>query len=225
MRVRTFFAGLAAAVLAATGATAGDLVRMQPAPTYNPAAFSFEGFYLGAQGGGAFGNYHVGSLGVVAGANFDVGNSIVAGGEFQGDWLFGDSLSPSYDFYALGRVGMIVSPDLLAYAEAGPGWTSQSSVYAFGGGAEYAITDSLGLKGEVLGTGEWGSGRPDLSSPMICGAPERPDLLPMQRSPQGSFGSPFFVCRSPSAASVLLKADLQHHIFFSLKPSWGRAKP
>lgn len=49
-------------------------------------------------------------------------------------------------------------PNLMAYGEAGPGWTSNGSGYAFGGGGEYALTDMTSLKGEVLGTGNWGAG-------------------------------------------------------------------
>jgi outer membrane immunogenic protein len=136
------------------------------APAYNPAAFNFEGFYLGAQGGGVVGSYSAGSVGVVAGANFDLGNAIVAGGEFQGDWLFGGSSTTTYDFYVLGRLGVQVTDSFLAYAEAGPGWSSNGSGYALGGGGEYALTDTMSVKGEVLGTGLWGGG---LSSAKIQG--------------------------------------------------------
>ena len=158
MRMFAFVAGLAFAGLTVGSAHASDLYPMQPAPAYNPAAFSFDGFYLGAQGGGVLGGFSAGSVGVVAGVNFNVADPIIVGGEFQADWLFNSNNSTTYDFYALGRAGTVVTQNLLAYVEAGPGWTSNSAGYAFGGGGEYALTDMMSVKGEVLGTGSWGAG-------------------------------------------------------------------
>ncbi|MDR3470948.1 MAG: hypothetical protein P4M09_04555 [Devosia sp.] len=158
MRMTTLLVGLAAAGIALGGAQASDLYpAMQPAPAYNPAAFNFNGFYLGAQGGGVLGSYQGGEIGVVAGANFDVASPIIAGLEFQGDWLPGSSSSTTYDFFILGRGGVLVSDSLMAYAEIGPGWIGGAQSYAFGGGGEYALTDVLSVKGEVLGVGAWGA--------------------------------------------------------------------
>ena len=126
-------------------------------PSYNPAAFNFDGFYLGAQGGGVVGGFQAGSIGVVAGSNFTVSDPVIAGIEFQADALLRGT-GNTYDFYALGRLGVLVSSDLMAYAEAGPGWTAGVGGYAFGGGAEYALTDMLSVKGEVQGVGNWGAG-------------------------------------------------------------------
>ena len=154
MRVRAIALAVAAIGLA-TSAQAADLLRMQPAPAYNAAAFNFNGFYLGAQGGGTFGSASIGSLGVVAGSNFDISDPIIAGIEFQGDYLFNGSAS--YDFYALGRLGVVVTNNLLAYGELGTGWVGGTTNYAFGGGLEYALTDTLSIKGEALGTGAWGA--------------------------------------------------------------------
>jgi outer membrane immunogenic protein len=127
------------------------------APAYNPAAFNFDGFYLGAQGGLGVGGLHAGSIGVVAGTNFTVSDPVIAGIEFQADALLKGG-GNTYDFYALGRAGMVVNSDLMVYAEAGPGWSAGVGGYAFGGGAEYALTDVLSVKGEAQGLGNWGAG-------------------------------------------------------------------
>ena len=86
MRLQALFAGAVVAGLAATGAHAANLINMQAAPAYNSAAFNFDGFYLGAQGGGELGGISAGSIGVVAGANFAVADPVIAGVEFQGDY-------------------------------------------------------------------------------------------------------------------------------------------
>jgi outer membrane immunogenic protein len=158
MRIATLLVGLAAAAAAIGGARASDLYPpMQPAPAYNPAAFNFNGFYLGAQGGALLGSTSGGELGVVAGANFDIASTVVAGLEFQGDWLAGSSSTATYDFFVLGRLGVVVSDSFMAYADIGPGWIGGAGSYAVGGGGEYALTDALSVKGEVLGTGAWGA--------------------------------------------------------------------
>lgn len=158
MRLQALFAGIAVAGLAATGACAADILRMQPAPAYNSAAFNFDGFYLGAQGGGVVGGFSAGSIGVVAGANFSIADAVVAGAEFQADSLFNSSSSATYDFFALGRLGVVVTNDLLLYADAGPGWVGGAGSYAFGGGGEYAVTDVLSVKAEAFGVGAWNAG-------------------------------------------------------------------
>ena len=129
---------------------------MQPAPAYNAAAFNFNGFYIGAQGGYVAGADHSGELGVVAGVNFDLSAPVIAGIEFQGDWLPGVSSGSTYDFFALGRVGVVVTDAFMLYADAGGGWSAGTGSYAFGAGGEYALTDQVSVKGEVLGTGPWG---------------------------------------------------------------------
>jgi len=155
MRLQALFAGLAVAGLVATGAHAADLMNMQTAAAYNPAAFNFDGFYLGGQGGGELGGISAGTIGVVAGANFAVSDPVIAGAEFQADYYFNNSSTATYDFFALGRLGVVVTPDFLLYAAAGPGWVGGTGSYTFGGGGEYALTDSLSLKGEAFGVGNW----------------------------------------------------------------------
>jgi outer membrane immunogenic protein len=160
MRARALSLIPLALCIAAGPAFAYDVYQPGPmaqAPAYNPAAFEFEGFYLGAQGGGIFGGMSAGSVGVVAGTNISVGEPVMAGLEFQADALLRGT-GTTYDFYALGRLGVVISDSLLGYAEAGPGWAGGVFGYAFGGGGEYALTDSLSLKGEAQGLGDWGKG-------------------------------------------------------------------
>jgi hypothetical protein len=123
---------------------------------YNPASFNFDGFYLGAQGGGQFGNPSSPTLGLVAGANFAVLDPVVAGLEFQGDVL-PTTGNTAYDFYSLGRVGVVVTGDFMVYGEAGPGWSRGNFGYAIGAGGEYALSDVLSAKGEIQGIGNFGS--------------------------------------------------------------------
>ncbi|HVX80450.1 MAG TPA: hypothetical protein VHB23_03665 [Devosiaceae bacterium] len=159
MRIGAVLGGLALAFLATSAQAADMYPPMQPAPAYNPAAFQFEGFYLGAQGAGILGgSLGSSSVGVVAGVNFSVDDPILAGVEFQGDWLMGSSASSTFDFFALGRGGVVVMPAFLAYGEVGTGWAAGNPSYLLGGGGEYALTDSLSVKGEVQGIGAWGSG-------------------------------------------------------------------
>lgn len=141
---------IAAFLLATTG-------RAFAFDAYNPASFNFDGFYLGVQGGGQFGSPSSLTLGGVAGANFAIFDPVVAGLEFQADAL-PTSASTDYDFYALGRAGVVVTNDFMAYGEAGPGWSRGRFGYAFGAGGEYALSDVLSAKGEIQGIGNFGSG-------------------------------------------------------------------
>ena len=89
---RIVFATLGLLGLAATNAMAADLPRAMPptrAPAFVPAFYSWNGFYLGINGGGAFGrsdwsafggdtNVSGGLIGVTAGYNWQ-----------SGQWVFG----------------------------------------------------------------------------------------------------------------------------------------
>ena len=157
MRIRVLALALAATGLMTAGASAADYGLSPGSTSYNPAAFNFNGFYLGAEGG-LTSVHSIGSLGVVAGVNFDIADPVLAGIEFQGDWLLTGSPSTPYNFFALGRLGVVVTPELLVYGVLGPAWVAGTPSYALGAGAEYALTDTLSVKGEVIGTGTWGAG-------------------------------------------------------------------
>lgn len=169
---RTLMLGVAAAGLMISGAQAADpvLLPADPVMIYDDIAFSFEGFYIGVQGGGFFTDnfgdfdHTAGLIGIVAGANFLVSDAILAGLEFQGDVYFGGNTASSSGFSAadaliLGRVGALVTDEVLIYAAAGVGLiggtgfapaSETGAYYAIGGGAEVAVTDNLGIRGEVL---------------------------------------------------------------------------
>lgn len=120
--------------------------------------FDWDGFYAGVYGGGVpFGDTSW-NAGIFTGVNVSI-DSLVLGVEAQlgADWADSTSL----DALVLGKGGMSFGSTLV-YATAGTGFVSGDFGYAFGGGAEYGITDYLSVRGEVLGTGEWGSGPSDM---------------------------------------------------------------
>ena len=96
---RIVFAAIGLLGLAATNAVAADLPRAMPptkAPAFVPAAYSWNGFYLGINGGGGFGrsdwsgfgsdtNVSGGLAGVTAGYNWQTGQWVF-GLEADIDW-------------------------------------------------------------------------------------------------------------------------------------------
>ncbi|WP_127143669.1 outer membrane protein [Pelagibacterium montanilacus] len=118
--------------------------------------FDWEGFYSGVYGGGVpMGDDRSYIAGVFAGVNAQV-DSALLGVEAQLGGDFGDDFS--LDAMVMGRGGAILNPDLLVYGTVGTGLVKGDFGYAFGGGAEYGVTDYLSVRGEALGTGEWGNG-------------------------------------------------------------------
>jgi outer membrane immunogenic protein len=152
-------AGAALAVSMASAASAADLLK--PAdPVYSSPLFNFEGFYVGGTAGGALSSgVGYGTLGVVVGANFAISDGIMAGVEFQGDAYYNGGFT-AYDALALGRVGGFVADNTMLYGDIGAGFKGGVASYAFGGGAEMALTDQLGLRGDLQiigGFGAWPS--------------------------------------------------------------------
>jgi outer membrane immunogenic protein len=89
---RIFFATIGLLGLAVTSAAAADLPRAMPptkAPAFIPAVYSWNGFYLGINGGGAWGHSHWNG----GGGNTDVSGGlagVTAGYNWQsGQWVFG----------------------------------------------------------------------------------------------------------------------------------------
>lgn len=120
--------------------------------------FDWDGFYSGVYGGGVpFGD---GSLnaGIFAGVNMSY-ESAVFGVEAQLGANVDDELG--LDALILGRGGMSFG-DALVYGTAGTGLVDSEFSYAVGGGAEYGFTDYMSARGEVLGTGAWGSAPEDV---------------------------------------------------------------
>lgn len=119
--------------------------------------FDWDGFYAGVYGGGVpFGETSL-NAGVFTGVNVSL-DPVVVGVEAQLGGDFADDTT-SFDALVLGKGGMSFG-DALVYATGGVGVVSGDWGYAVGGGAEYGFTDYMSVRGEVLGTGDWG-GMPD----------------------------------------------------------------
>ncbi|WP_375450993.1 outer membrane protein [uncultured Devosia sp.] len=180
MFVRSLSLGVAAAALLSSGAMAADLfIPTTPEPIYEAAGFSWDGLYAGVQAGGLFSDVDVvdgaglvtdeditfGAIGAHVGVNFTVADPIILGAELQGNYLFNSDADISAgEFLALGRVGAVVTDQVLVYAAGGFGMQfsddiiysdgdDSTGIYALGGGVEFAVTDAVSIRGEVLGIG------------------------------------------------------------------------
>ena len=152
----SLLAGAALAVSMASAASAADLLK--PAdPIYSSPLFNFEGLYIvGTAGGALSSGIGYGTVGVVVGANFAVSDGIMAGVEFQGDAYWNGGFT-AYDALAFGRVGGFVADNTMLYGDVGAGFLNGSAAYALGGGAEMALTDQLGLRGDLQFIGAFGA--------------------------------------------------------------------
>lgn len=150
-----------AAILMATAAIATHASAQDYGPFgYGGGGYGFDwdGFYAGVYGGGVpFGDTSW-NAGIFTGVNVSI-DSLVLGVEAQLGADMADSTS--LDALVLGKGGMSFG-NALVYATAGTGIVSGDFGYAFGGGADYGITDYMSVRGEVLGTGEWGAGPSDM---------------------------------------------------------------
>jgi outer membrane immunogenic protein len=92
---------------------------------------------------------------------------ILAGVELQGNYEWnGDNDISLGEFLVLGRLGAVVTDQVLVYAAAGVGYQFSDDVvfangddnigiFALGGGVEFAVTDAVSLRGEILGIGDF----------------------------------------------------------------------
>jgi outer membrane immunogenic protein len=182
MIARSLMLGVAGAALMISGAQAADLqIPTTPEPILESAGFSWDGLYAGVQAGGFFSNYDVldaggavvdddigfGVVGAHVGVNFTVADPILAGVELQGNYEWnGDNDISLGEFLVLGRLGAVVTDQVLVYAAAGVGYQFSDDVvfangddnigiFALGGGVEFAVTDAVSLRGEILGIGDF----------------------------------------------------------------------
>ena len=167
MFVRSLSLGVAAAALLVGGAQAADLIiPTTPQPIYESAGFSWDGLYAGVNLGGQFSEDGVGDsssqflLGGAVGVNFMVADPILLGAEIQGNYLFeNDDFEDAGQFLALARLGAVVTDSVLVYAAGGAGVQfnedDDAGIYALGGGVEFAATDSVSVRAEILGIGSF----------------------------------------------------------------------
>lgn len=143
--------GLAGMVIFAGAAQA------QSAYDYYYAASPLEGAYVGGYVGGTVGNGVAATLGVTAGANFKVTDGVMLGAEAQGGVGTGTN-GVEYDALMLAKGGVLMAPDAMVYGTGGFGVVDGKNSYAAGVGGEVMAGPGLGLRGDVLGTGQWGGG-------------------------------------------------------------------
>jgi outer membrane immunogenic protein len=166
MFVRSLSLGVAAAALLVGGAQAADLIiPTTPQPIYESAGFSWDGLYAGVNLGGQFSDDDDAQflLGGAVGVNFMVADPILLGAEIQGNYLFeNDDFEDAGQFLALARLGAVVTDSVLVYAAAGAGVqfndADDEGIYALGGGVEFAATDSVSVRAEILGLGTFDDG-------------------------------------------------------------------
>lgn len=158
MTLRHFALSAVALTLMGSTAFAADLsIPSTPEPIVPEAGFNWDGLYLGVQGGGYFedGYDTQGFIGGVVGVNVVVADPIVLGAELDANYYFEGDLAAAGELLALGKVGVLATPDLLIYATAGAGWVSEEggddyTELAIGGGIEAALTDSVTMRAQVL---------------------------------------------------------------------------
>ena len=171
MFVRSLSLGVAAAALLAGGAQAADLIiPTTPQPIYEAAGFDWEGLYVGVRAGGQFvgsdaslyAGYPVnttsGVLGAAVGVNFIPVDPFLIGAEVTGDYIWNNSFSTG-EFFANLRAGAVLTDSVLVYAIGGVGTNNRTgfnqSVYQMGAGVELAVTDSVSVRGELVGQGDF----------------------------------------------------------------------
>ncbi len=166
--LRSLMLGVATSVVLVSGmsgAIAADVNAPYVAPSPYVGGYGFEGFYAGILLGGMVdgtSSYLTApdvsalSAGLAVGVNFYITDSILGGVEVQAGGNFG-ATATAYDALALARIGFAPNDDFMVYGAAGAGVSGGSNVYAFGGGVEMAVMDSVGVRGEILGLGTWGA--------------------------------------------------------------------
>jgi len=173
MFVRSLSLGVAAAALMVGGAQAADLIiPTTPQPIYEAAGFDWEGLYAGVRVGGQFvgneagqayagqsTNTTYGVIGGVVGVNFLPVDPMLLGVEVTGDFLWGDNVTSSGEFFANLRAGAVVTDSVLIYALGGVGVSTNNNastaLYQLGAGVELAVTDAITVRGELVGQGDF----------------------------------------------------------------------
>ena len=159
MFVRSLALGVAAVAALSSASMAADLIiPTTPQPIYEAAGFSWDGLYAGAQAGGQFySDTSYGLIGAHVGVNFIVADPILLGLEGTAEYMFGSNGNFG-EFFANARVGAVVTDQVLIYALAGTGVEVNDAgdsfgTYQLGGGVEFAVTDAVSVRGQVVGVG------------------------------------------------------------------------
>jgi outer membrane immunogenic protein len=174
MFVRSLAIGVSAAAIMVGGAQAADLIiPTTPEPIYAPAGFDWEGLYVGARLGGQFVGANTGTygdvtnsttygvIGAAVGVNFIPMDPVLLGVEVTADYMWNSTaaVTNSTEFFANLRAGAIVTDNALIYALGGVGFSSTAAgseaVYQVGGGVEFAVTDAVTVRGEIVGQGDF----------------------------------------------------------------------
>ena len=168
MFVRSLSLGVAAAALMVGGAQAADLIiPTTPQPIYESAGFDWSGMYAGVRAGGSFaeGIDAAGVVGGAVGVNFLPVDPFLLGAEVTGDYVWGDDIVDHGEFFANIRAGAVVTDSVLVYAIGGVGVANGDFVgddtvglYQLGGGVEFAATDAITVRGEIVGQGTFDDG-------------------------------------------------------------------
>ena len=138
---------LATAAVAALSSAAAAADLIVDVPIEDPVidnSFSFDGAYIGAFLQGQT-NPATFGLGIDFGVNALMDNLLI-GAEIEGT----ASLGPHFSGQITGKVGGLVSDNAIIYAYSGLGSRTVTSWYVpLGIGAEVAVADNVGIKGEV----------------------------------------------------------------------------
>lgn len=149
-----------AAFMSTAAVSAADLIiptNLQP--IYEAGGFDWEGLYVGARAGGQwFTAATYGAVGGVAGFNFMPTDSVVLGAEVSGDYTWNNNARGG-EFFVNVRGGFLATDAALVYALAGTGfYTSNNNyvgLYQLGGGVEFAVTEAVTVRGELVGQGSF----------------------------------------------------------------------
>lgn len=178
MTIRSLLIGVSIAALGTAAASAADLIiPTTPQPIYKAAGFDWEGLYAGVRAGGQwvgtnqYGNILSGAaitqgvVGAAVGVNFIPVDPFLLGVEVTGDYIWGNGVNTG-EFFANLRAGAVVTDSVLVYAlggvgvQTGPNNNSSSALYQLGGGVEFAVTDAITVRGELVGQGDFANAGP-----------------------------------------------------------------
>lgn len=149
MKLSLALAALATATaLSATAAQAADLYKPDPVMAMASPSFNWDGFYAGIGGAGSFYNTGVtiGQVEVEAGVNFTSGDFLF-GAEALVGWAINNAGTNSAVIGAEGRLGYLVTPEVLLYLSGGGVhyFNGSTTFGTLGAGVEFAVTDDVSL--------------------------------------------------------------------------------